>query len=104
VTTKEKALHLGIQMRPKGNISYVSDCSRASQEAIDRGDVDQKEGKYVNILNVNMPFRKPISDENIGKVQKKLELKHELWKLSKVWLKQLEEKNRHLQEGSYKLK
>jgi hypothetical protein len=51
-----------------------------------------------------MPFRKPISDEDIGKVQKHLELKHELWKLNKVRLKQLEGKKRHLQEGIYKLK
>jgi hypothetical protein len=90
-------------MRPKGDISYVSDYLWPSQEAIDKGDVDQKEGKDVNILNANMPFRKPISNEDIGKVPKNLELKHELWKLNKVQLKQLEEKKRHLQEGICKL-
>jgi hypothetical protein len=50
-----------------------------------------------------MHFRKPIFDEDIGKVQRNLELKHELWKLSKVRLKQLEGKKKHLQEGIYKL-
>ncbi len=56
--TKVKALRLGTQMKPKGNISYVSDCLWPSQEAIDKGDVDQKEGKYVKFLNANMPLRK----------------------------------------------
>ncbi len=89
--------------KAKGDISYVSDCSWSSHEAIDKGDVDHKEGKHVNILNANMHFRKPIFDEDIGKVQRNLELKHELWKLSKVRLKQLEGKKKHLQEGIYKL-
>jgi transcriptional regulator of heat shock response len=40
----------------------------------------------------------------IGKVQKKLEFKHKIWKLNKVQLKELEKKNRHLQEHLLGLK
>lgn len=39
-----------------------------------------------------------MSHENIGKVQQVLELKHKVWKLANVCLKQLEEKKRGLHE------
>jgi hypothetical protein len=35
----------------------------------------------------NIPFRKPISDEKISKMEKVLELKQEVWKLTTVRLK-----------------
>jgi hypothetical protein len=54
--------------------------------------------KYASILNANLPFSKPMSHEDIGKVQQVLKFKHEVWKLTNVCLKQLEEKKRGLQE------
>jgi hypothetical protein len=48
------------------------------------GHVDHNDGKDVNILNANMPFKKWMSDEDIATMEKIVELKHEVWKLDKV--------------------
>jgi hypothetical protein len=48
------------------------------------GHVDQNDGKDVNVLNANMFFKKLMFNENIAKVEKIVELKHEVWKLNKV--------------------
>jgi hypothetical protein len=48
------------------------------------GHVDHNDGKDVNILNANMLFKKWMFDEDIAKMEKIVELKHEVWKLNKV--------------------
>jgi hypothetical protein len=41
-----------------------------------------------SMYNVNMTFlRKPLSNENINRVEKALYLKHEVWKLANVCFK-----------------
>ncbi len=81
---KEKPQHLGMQMKSKGEKLGVSESSQPSLEVIDLGHVDQKDGKDVNILNVHMLWRNPMFEEDIAKVEKNVNLKHEVQKLNKV--------------------
>ncbi len=97
-TIKEKHGHLGTQMKSKGEKLDVNEGSRPSLEVIDLGHVDQKDGKDVNILNLHMLWRNPMFKEDIAKVEKIVDLKHEVQKLNKVQLKLLEDKKRGLQD------
>ncbi len=70
-------------IKPKVERSYATEVSCWSQEGLrieDDGLEVEKDAK-------NIPFRKPISDEKISKMEKVLELKQEVWKLTTVRLK-----------------
>ncbi len=71
-------------MKSKGEKSHVNEGSQPSHELIGMGHVDHNDGKDVNILNANMLFKKWMFDEDIAKMEKIVELKHEVWKLNKV--------------------
>ncbi len=88
----------------KGEKSDVSEGSQPSLEVLGLGHVDQKDGKDVSILNVHMFWRNLVFEEDIAKVEKIVDLKHEVWKLNKVRLKQLEDKKRGLQDQLLGLK
>lgn len=83
-TVKEKARHLGTQMKSKGEKSNVNEGSQPSLEVIGLGHVDQKDGQDVHILNVHMLWKNPMFEEDIVKVEKIVDLKHEVQKLNKV--------------------
>jgi len=66
------------------------DCSEGSYCLDGRGKVGivvQKEE-----MDASMPLKRPTSNEEVGKVKKIVELKHEVLKLTRVHLKQLEKK------------
>jgi len=60
--------------------------------------------KDANFSYVGMPFTKPMSDEDVGKVEEVLELKQSIWMLVNVHLKQLEKKKKCLQDHLIGLK
>jgi hypothetical protein len=61
----------------------ASEVSCQSQEGSRTKDDGLKVEKDAN----NIPFKKPISNEKNSKMEMVLELKHEVWKLTKVCLK-----------------
>jgi hypothetical protein len=58
-----------------------------------------------SMSNVDTPApTKPLSNEDINRVDKVLDLKHEVWKLANVCFKQFEEKKKGLQDHLIGLK
>jgi len=58
-----------------------------------------------NMFNVDMlALIKPLSNGNISKVEKVLDLEHEVWKLANVRFRQLEEKKKVFQDHLIGLK
>jgi hypothetical protein len=83
--------------QPKMERLDFSEGSQQFREGLQyEGIVSQKEGNDVDISNKSTHGKKHVSTKNINKVEKYLELKHEMWKLNKVQLKQLEDKKRKL--------
>ncbi len=70
-------------IKPKVEKLNASEVSCQSQEGSRTKDDGLKVEKDAN----NIPFKKPIFDEKISKMEMVLELKHEVWKLTKVHLK-----------------
>jgi hypothetical protein len=60
--------------------------------------------KVASLESASMPLVLQISDEGIIKVEKVANLKHEVWKLTKLRVRQLEEKNKGLQNHLIGLK
>jgi len=107
-TTKEKAQCLGngTMNKPKvGKSSDVTKSSQRSQEGTSARHVCVKLEKDGSTYNVHMPSpTKPLSNENINKVEKILDLKREVWKLANVCFKQFEKKKKGLQDHLIGLK
>ncbi len=60
--------------------------------------------KDANFSYAGMPFTKPLSDEDVGKVEEVFKLKQLVWKLVNVRLKQLEKKKNCLRDDLISLK
>jgi hypothetical protein len=65
-------------MKSKGEKLDVTKGSQPLLEVTDLGHVDHKDGKDVSILNVHMLWRNPMFEEDIAKVEKFVDLKHEV--------------------------
>jgi hypothetical protein len=62
------------------------------------GNEGAKVPKDTNMENASKPSSKPLPCENITNVEKVANLKHEVWKLTKLHVKHLEEKMKKLQD------
>jgi hypothetical protein len=60
--------------------------------------------KVANMFTAFMEFKRHVPNEEVSKVETILELKHEIWKLNKLHLKQLEEEKKGYSERLIDLK
>lgn len=60
--------------------------------------------KVANMFTTFMELKKHVPNEEVSKVETILELKHEIWKLNKLHLKQLEEEKNGYSERLISLK
>jgi hypothetical protein len=78
---KEKAQHLGTNTinKPKmeKSLTNVNEGSQRSQEGIGLGFAIVKLKKGANFFYVGMPFTKPMSNEDISKLEEVLELNNQ---------------------------
>ncbi len=105
-TTKEKARCASIASKPKVKKLDVSEGStQCSLEVVIIDDLPRMTlNKVANMFTTFMELKKHVPNEEVSKVETILELKHEIWKLNKLHLKQLEEEKNGYSERLISLK
>jgi hypothetical protein len=90
-------------MKSKFGKANFNETSHRSQ-LLPMGNGGAKVAKDTSMEIASRPLGKPLPCENITSVEKVLDLKHEVWKLTKLHVKYLEGKRKKLQDHLIGLK